>query len=492
MRLHCFLTTAAVILVTPVSAQPGTNDFTFDPGSGLSGSQPRVLSTSLTPEGKIIIGGSFTSYNSTTSNNIACLNIDGDLDTAFNPGNGVGQEFNLLIVSVNSTAIQFDEKIIIGGNFTRYNDNVRNSIARINPNGSLDSSFNPGTGTGVLGGNPINSISLQLDEKIVIGGNFTNYNGTTCNRIARLNTDGSIDNSFNPISGANNYIKSIAIQPDGKIIIGGSFTSYDGIMRNHISRLNSDGSLDNEFDPGTGASGSTPSINSIAIQPDGKIIIAGQFTTYNGIDRNCIARLNADGSLDNDFNPGSGATAGVIYSAALQPDGKIIIGGSFTGYDGIIRIRIARLNADGGIDSSFNPGAGATGDFTFNRAVHTTTIQPDGRIILGGNFTNYDNASRNGIARATGGITTVAVENIGETNLEAYPNPTIGTFTISLDKPNQDLTIFDATGRVVQQRSIFNHTGPITLDLSDQPSGHYLVQVRFSDGTQVRESVVKE
>ena len=157
----------------------------------------------------------------------------------------------------------------------------------------------------------------------------------------RLNADGSLDTSFNPGSGANSVVTSIALQPDNKIIIGGEFTSYNGTARNYIARLNADGSLDTSFNPGSGANST---VYSVALQPDNKIIIGGEFTSYNGTARNRLARLNADGSLDTSFNPGSGAS-NTVYSIALQPDNKIIIGGYFTSYNGTDRNRLARLNA---------------------------------------------------------------------------------------------------------------------------------------------------
>ncbi len=196
-------------------------------------------------------------------------------------------------------------------------------------------------------------------------------------------------NSFIPGIGANIDVYTVVLQPDGKIIIGGLFTSYIGTTRNHIARLNTDCSLDNSFDPGTGANNN---VYTAALQPDGKIIIGGSFTTYNGTTRNCIARLNADGSLDNTFYPGSGADNSV-KTITLQPDGKIIIGGHFTLYNGTTRNSIARLNADGSLDNSFDPGTGA------NNNVYTTLRQPDGKIIIGGLFTSYGNTGRNRIAR---------------------------------------------------------------------------------------------
>ena len=239
--------------------------------------------------------------------------------------------------------------------------------------GTIDASFNPGTGaTNTAGNSSVYTTSIQSDGQLIIGGNFTSYNGIARNKIARLNTDGSLDASFNPGTGANNDVSTTSIQSDGKIIIVGDFTFYNDIPINRIARLKTNGTLDATFNPGTGAN----AVQTTSIQSDGKIIIGGGFTTYNGIAINRIARLNTDGTLDATFNAGTGAYGGAspVSTTSIQSDGKIIIGGWFTSYNGIARNYIARLNTDGTLDTSFNPGTGAIGP------VYTTSIQSDGKI----------------------------------------------------------------------------------------------------------------
>jgi uncharacterized delta-60 repeat protein len=367
----------------------GSLDTTFNPGSGANST---VLTTNLQPDGKIVIGGPFTSFNGTATSRITRLNADGSLDTSFNTGSGANS-------FVLSTALQPDGKIIIGGAFISFNDTTRYYTTRLNTNGSLDTTFNPGAGAN----DAVFTTTLQTDNKIIIGGQFTSFNGTTRNRIARLNADGSLDTTFNPGSGANIYVSTIALQPDGKIIIGGIFTSYNGTARNRIARLNADGSLDTTFNPGTGAN---DYVSIITLQSDGKIIIGGQFTSFNGTARNYIARLNADGSLDTTFNSGSGASNSVS-TIALQPDGKIIIGGQFTSFNGTARNRIARLNTDGSLDTTFDPGTGS------NNLVRTTTLQTDGKIIIGGAFTSFNGTARNRIVRLNADGSLDTTFNIG-------------------------------------------------------------------------------
>ncbi|MGD9157308.1 MAG: hypothetical protein PVG39_02785 [Desulfobacteraceae bacterium] len=314
----------------------GSSDATFDPGTGVMAgiSNGVIRAITIQADGKILIGGAFTAYNGTSRNSIARLNTDGSLDATFDPGTGA----NDVIWDI---AIQTDGKIVIGGQFTTYNGTGRNRIVRINTDGSLDATFNPGTGANQT----ILALSIQGDGKIIAGGVFTTYNGTGRNRIVRINTDGSLDATFNPGTGANDEVYALSIQGDGKIIAGGAFTTYNGTGRNRIVRINTDGSLDATFNSGTLFSYVIQS--EIIIQGDGKIIAASSDIEF--------IRLESDGSLDTSFDSGIG-TNGNILALSLQADGNVIIGGLFSYYNGILRYNIVRINTDGSIDTNFNYG----------------------------------------------------------------------------------------------------------------------------------------
>jgi uncharacterized delta-60 repeat protein len=376
--LALWLTIGASFL-EPFSAHAVDPDGAVDP-TFLSGSGPNgnVYALALQPDGKVLIGGDFTTFNVTARNRIARLNTDGSLDTSFDPGSGANG-------NVYAIAVQADGKVLIAGDFTTYNGFLRNYIARLNADGTLDVSFlNIGFGANAS----VSALAVQPDGKVLIGGNFTTYNGTARNRIARLNADSTLDASFLNIgSGSSNYVRAIALQPDGKVLIGGGFLSYNGTARNRIARLNADGSLDLGFNPGSGANST---LYTLALQPDGNVLIGGGFTTFNVTARNRIARLNTDGALDASFlNVGSGANASV-YAIAVQPDGKVLIAGSFTSYNGTARNRIARLNTDGTLDASFlNTPTGANG------TLYALAVQPDGKVLIGGGFAT----NRNRIAR---------------------------------------------------------------------------------------------
>jgi uncharacterized delta-60 repeat protein len=296
--------------------------------------------------------------------------------------------------------LQPDGKILAGGGFTFYSGTTRNGIIRLNSNGTIDNTFNIGSGFT----NTVFSTILQPDGKILAGGAFTSYSGVTSNYIIRLNTGGTIDNTFTVGAGFNNGVYSIVLQPDGKILVGGDFASYSGVTSNRIIRLNTGGTIDNTFNIGTGFDGN---VGTIALQPDGKILVGGNFTSYSGVTRNRIIRLNTGGTIDNTFNVGSGFNS-TVKTIALQPDGKILAGGVFTSYSGVTSNYIIRLNTGGTIDNTFNIGGG------FDNFVNTIELQPDGKILAGGGFfTLYDGVVCNGIVRLNSDATINAAFNSG-------------------------------------------------------------------------------
>ena len=309
------------------------------------------------------------------------MNADGTRDDSFSQ---IGAFY------VQTTSIQSDGKTIISGNFTYYNDTLSNGLARLNNDGTLDNTFIVGDG---VSGGYIYSTCIQSDGKIIIAGNITSYNGTLINRIARLNANGSLDSTFNPGTGTNDVIYTTAIQSNGKIIIGGSFTSYNGIPVNRIARLNYDGSLDNTFPPTGSVSINNGEVRTIALQSDGKIIIGGILPWFG---KN-IVRLLANGYSDSTFNAGANVNDSV-NNICIQSDGKIIVGGNFNNYIGSGKNKIVRLDTNGGYDNNFFGGGSRLG-VTDN--LSTISIQSDGKIIIGGYFTSYGGINTPNIARLT-------------------------------------------------------------------------------------------
>jgi uncharacterized delta-60 repeat protein len=352
--------------------------------SGLNGT---VSNVALQNDGKIIVSGGFTQFNGISVNNLVRLNSDGSFDSSFNIGTG----FN---GSVNFIKIQPDNKLLLGGNFTSFNGISANYIARLNPDGSMDDTFISGAGFN----NFVHVIELQSDSKILVGGGFTSYNGVMANRIIRLNSDGSQDITFSTGSGFNQPVRTLAIQPDGKVLAGGEFTTYNGSASNRIVRLNSSGLIDGSFNI---SNGFNDWVFSIILQPTGEILVSGYFSSYAGSVANSIVRILPTGIKDNNFN--SSFAWPWIFAMQLQDDGKIIVGGYGT---------IRRINDDGSPDNSFITGAGITTPYS----VLSLFMQPDHKIIIGGNFMAYDGICRNRLARLTDCVSVNTIASISACN----------------------------------------------------------------------------
>jgi uncharacterized delta-60 repeat protein len=412
----------------------GTVDNTFSSPTEFSW----VYNLKFQSGGKIIASGSFDNSTGVTSDNLIRLNTNGTPDNTFN-NEGLGTN-----AAITALEIQKDGKTLFGGDFSSFNGLSNLTLIRLNKDGSLDQSLNAGDGFSIdvlkssFEGNLIEVIKTQADGKILVGGDFTVYNNTERNGILRLNADGSLDNTFNPGQSADNTVYDIEILPDGKILLIGDFVAGGGFSRNGLTRLNNNGTVDNTFNPentfgdiikvqndgkiiiGQGSSllrlnadGSQDTglntelsvdgtINDIQLQADNKILIGGSFTLFNGILRKGIARLYADGTLDVTFNPGSGFN-GSVNTIEVQSDGRILVGGSFSSFNGVSRNNIVRLNPDGTLDDTFNPGDGTNG------AINAAQIRPDGRAVLGGDFTKYDNSPRLNIARIYSAVSAIPI-----------------------------------------------------------------------------------
>jgi uncharacterized delta-60 repeat protein len=351
------------------------------------GANDFIYTVALQADQRLLIGGDFSAVNSVLRNRLARLYEDGTLDENFSVGVGPN-------ASVRSIQVQEDRRIVVAGDFTSIAGVSRNYIARLTPSGNIDFTFEPGAGAN----NPIYAMIIQPDGKILIGGNFSAFGPTERNGVARLNVNGTLDTSFNPGTGAaaagSAIVYALAQQLDGKVIVGGDFTSFNGVPARGLVRLNSNGSVDTTFNTSVGANGS---VRSLAIQPDGQILVGGTFTSMQGRPANSIARLNTDGTIDATFNPSGSGANGPVLAINVQIDGKIVLGGDFGEFNGVTRRGITRLNPNGSNDPTINFGTGVNG------SVAAVAVQPDRKIILAGGFTEYDGQPRLRLARINGG-----------------------------------------------------------------------------------------
>jgi uncharacterized delta-60 repeat protein len=367
--IHGALVLFAVSLGTR-AAEAATGVDTFNPS--VAGGAVRAIA--LQPDGKILIGGSFTSVRNQSRTGIARLHPDGGLDLSFS---------NSPDARVLAMAVQPDGKILIGGGFTRLGSQSRPYLARLETNGAVDTSF-----TGVAD-DWVWDLALLANGQVMVAGAFTNIGpiGSLQLRrnLARLGPTGALDTSFN--SRPNDQVNTMAVQPDGRVVVGGLFTTLNGgaVTRSYLARLNLDGSLDGTFP--ADASGV---VWRLAQQPDGKIVVGGAFGTLAGQPRARLGRLTADGVLDDDFLSGAGADS-TVNSLALQADGKILAGGNFLNLSGQPHSHIGRFQTNGSVDATFTANADAI--------LYSLRVQPDGKVLAGGDFLNFGGQARTNFAR---------------------------------------------------------------------------------------------
>ena len=244
-------------------------------------------------------------------------------------------------------ALQSDGRILIGDNFTMVNGVNRNRLARLYPNGSLDTV----SGLRQRRSGVVNCLLVQADGRILIGGDSTVHSSTRY-RVARLNVDGSVDGTFNPSNTVPTAVNAVGAQSDGKVVIGGAFTTVAGASRYDVARLNADGSLDSTFNTSTGISAP---VNALAVQSDGKVIIGGQFTTVFGLTRNRIARLQADGLGGSDLSERAHRSLRHSAGGGAAAERESAAGRGFHGRNNVSRARVAQLNTDGSLDTASTP-----------------------------------------------------------------------------------------------------------------------------------------
>lgn len=378
----------------------------------------------ILPNDKIVLGGNFYSYQNTTVNTVTRIDSNGLIDPAFSTGIG-------LDYMVHTVKVQPDGKILVGGEFYTYNSTLVKNLIRLNQDGTIDTTFDIGTG---FVGASINVIEVQSDGKIIVGGMFSSFNGNPANYLVRLNADGSFDTAFATIS--SRYVTSVALQPDGKVLVGqrgltyirrynvdgtldASFTSptnpgyevkaikvladgkilkangpeeFSGNPSGSLVRLNANGSSDSSFT----AYAYNDGVYDVDVQSDGKIIAVGNFTTVNGVPQTRIVRLNTNGTVDGTFSTGAGLNA-VAYSVLVQPNGEVLVGGSFNAYNGQSSSRLVGINPDGTKNPMFNVGSG------FSGTVYSIENQSDGKILVGGGFSNYNTYVAGCLVRLLGG-----------------------------------------------------------------------------------------
>lgn len=380
-------------------AQPGRVDPLFNPGTGADGAI-YAIAEDKAPAGTTpgyVIGGRFTNYNGVVRTRVARILRDGGIDPSFGSPAIDG-------LWVSSVVVQDDRKVIVAGLFSRVGGIIRTNLARLNANGTLDTSFAPpASAIGPFA--HINTIALHLapsrEPGLLVGG--PSSDGLVPIGLVRFRlSNGSLDSSFVPGSGATDpgFVYGIGTgPPDGAILIGGGFRFYDGVARGGFAKLRADGSLDTSFVPTGVTSSQYP--NEFAWQTDGRILAGGPIFG--------VRRFQTTGTPDSSFAASISATTN-IYSygplaISIASDGKILIGGNFEIVGGVPPGKVARLNPNGSLDTSFvTPLVSGTFGATTPQglrgpAVVSMILDSDRKVVIAGDFLDVGGFSRRGIAK---------------------------------------------------------------------------------------------
>lgn len=442
------LTPSAFAQTTAGSLDAG---FTLGDGFGVGGFSRGVFSVTQESDGKVLLGGTLLSINEVAVGPFVRVNTDGSLDTSFK--RPVIESYDTrtddtittlnpdFLPVVEIVAPQADGKILVGGNFYFVNGvSGYGGLIRCNSDGTLDTSF-----TAVRFAGTVYTVAPTSDGGYLVGGDFTSAGDVQKTCLARLKANGKLDTTFDAgifsgtlaSGGGPLNVHALVIQADGKVVIGGSFSQIRGIAHPGLARLNKDGTLDNtyvvdpNFNPTGSAGNSANGVQTIVLLPDGTTLVGGTFLDPNisGKARNSLFHLNTSGGIEAAFNPGGTGTDGTVDAAVLQADGKILIGGGFTHYNGVARNSLARLLADGTLDATFDPGVGPEAE------VFTLHLQSDGKLLLGGYFIFIDNVPADLVARVNteaGVAPAVTVSVITTANPAKVGTPsTKGFFTVS-------------------------------------------------------------
>ena len=383
MRIHVHqlgmlsvVVVALDLMPSGARAQAGYVDPSFL--NGQSGPNSWVWALAEQSDGRWLVGGQFTGFNDVPGGEVVRLNNDGSVDTNFT--------FNITAgdTTVHSLAVQPDGRILVGGMFTGINGAPCVRIGRLNADGSLDTNF-VASATSSQSFTTVSHIGVQTNWQIVIAGWFDTVDGVAHASIARLNQNGGLDSNYT--ASIDVSPNALLVQSDDKVLIGGAFSTVNGQPIPHLARLNADGTLDTNF-----VATVDGNVDAFAQQPDDKIIIGGGFTHVDTVSRNRIARLNTNGTLDMTFQNGLAGADGYVGCVAYDPAGRVLVGGQFGHMNNAARNWIARLNADGSLDTNFLA--------TIDNYLELVQVQPDSRVIVEGSYVaTVDGRSRNRLAR---------------------------------------------------------------------------------------------
>lgn len=461
--------------------QPGTVDTTFLPGTSFA----LIQKIAVQADGKIILGGLITNYNNGVNRHLLRLNANGSLDDSFSTGEGFTAP-QFLVVQVNGLAVQSDGKILVGGDFAAIHGVARQNLARLNSNGTVDASFNLSTD------NTVRVVTPLGNGRFLIAGSFTKVNGVARKAVAIIHENGTLD-PFNPVWGSliASTVWSGGVQSNGKIVLGSSFGRFTGGLTYHtLARFNLDGSQDETFSSGQVTS-AIQAIRALDVQADDKIVVVGTFAGLSGKTRAGVARLNADGTVDDGFSGAAFGNNTFPYSVKVQQNGKVLVAGQLPSFAGKPLRGYVRINADGSYDETFAM------PFNSGLTALDVALQTDGKILIAGaigNGTDHKFLQRlHGDGTTSGGAPNITVDPVSQNvkagarvefsvtaeNATGYqwmrygtniPNATASTFVIDAvaqtDGGVYTVAVSNANGKSISEAALLNPISPAWPDLT--------------------------
>ncbi|MFZ1331244.1 MAG: T9SS type A sorting domain-containing protein [Flavobacteriales bacterium] len=432
------------------------------------------------PDGKILIGGAFYNYAGTQVHCLVRLHPDGTLDNTWNPGafglNG----------TINDMELMPDGKIMIGGIIISYNGVSCGNLVRLNADGTRDATFI--VPFGAING-AVLQLELHMDNTVVAAGEFQHCYGIGQPHIARFHDDGSLDTTFNIGIGFYATVRGLKVMPDLRILAVGDFTLFNVTTCMRMARLHADGTYDTTFVADPGLEGTLAHGRSVDIQPDGKILIAGSFSHHAGTPANDLIRLNTDGSRDQSFVSPFSPWA-TVNAVKVLPDGKIVAGGEFINgfyWPSIpAPARFVRLNADGSWDSTFPLTSGFTPEPSGGAFIKDMVVQSDGRILVGGMFEACDMETQyKNLIRLNTEMTVGLPEATEHPGLQIYYDHLTDEVVIYAQDlpPITELALYSAAGQLMYQQRITSTSNSLIRFRPTVNTGVYFVRVWYTTGT---------
>lgn len=437
------------------------------------------------PDGKILVGGFFLNYAGSGKNHLVRLNSDGTVDPTWNPG-GVGPQNQ-----VRDIALMPDGRILVAGGFVEYNGVQTQAIVRLFANGTRDFTFNipPNSINGA-----VNAIALHRDEKVIAVGEFFECYGISRPYIARFNTDGSMDFGFDIGTGFNNHAHCLLVLPDDRILVGGVFGLYNGMLTGNLALLTPDGPYDASMNNTPGFGGGM--VNALALQPNDMVLVGGEFQYHNMQPASCLIRLDLAGVRDPAFTSPIYPYARV-KTIALQDDGKILIGGEFTSVMYTPNVPgpngLARIHPNGTRDDTYPLGEGAMPGTEPASFISDIAVQADGRILVGGFFGAFDSETQfRNLIRLLPAASVGIEERSAQERLMLHVD---AAGFLHLQRPSgisqaSTLRLYNMSGQVVLERRLPAGSISPVLVAPLLGAGLYVVQLQNTQGSEIGRVVV--